>query len=73
MKVPFVRPRLALLLFAAATSASAQTFPTDDPVIRNMWEQGMGSGSQVESLAQVLTDSVGPRLLASPGYYAAVD
>ena len=73
MKVPFVRPGLALLLFTAATSASAQTFPTDDPVIRNMWEQGMGSGSQVETLAQVLTDSVGPRLIASPGYYAAVD
>ena len=73
MNVPFVRPGLALFLFATTTSASAQTFPSDDPVIRNMWEQGMGSGSQVESLAQVLTDSVGPRLIASPGYYAAVD
>ncbi|HCR04378.1 MAG TPA: peptidase M28 [Gemmatimonadetes bacterium] len=75
MKVPFVRPGLALLLFAATNSASAsvQTFPTNDPVIRNMWDQGMGSGSQVERLAQVLTDSIGPRLIASPGYYAAVD
>ena len=72
MKVPFVRPGLALLIFAATTSASAQTFPTNDPVIRNMWDQGMGSGSQVEHLAQVLTDSIGPRLIASPGYYAAI-
>ena len=56
MKVPFVRPGLALLLFAATTSASAQTFPTNDPVIRNMWDQGMGPGSQVERLAQVLTE-----------------
>ena len=57
MKLPLARLGLALLLFAAATPAFGQTFPTDDQVIRNMWNQGMGSGSQVERLAQALTDS----------------
>ncbi|MEZ4415572.1 MAG: M20/M25/M40 family metallo-hydrolase [Gemmatimonadota bacterium] len=52
---------------------AAQTFPTDDPVIRAMWEQGMGAGSQVETLAQALMDSIGPRLMGSPAYDAAGD
>lgn len=33
----------------------------------------MTARSQVYNLAQVLTDSIGPRLTASPGFYSAVD
>src|SRR5687767_2561878 len=68
------RAALALVVAALATAPlSAQTFPTNDRVIRNMWTQGMGSGSQVYRLAQSLLDSIGPRLAGTPGYDAAVD
>jgi hypothetical protein len=52
--------------------ASSQTFPTDDPVIRQMWAEGM-ERSQTERLAQVLMDSIGPRLAGSPQLAAAAD
>ena len=51
---------------------SAQTFRTDDPVIRKMWDEGM-KNSQAAALAQVLMDSIGPRLAGSPGYDAAAN
>jgi len=59
----------ALLL---AAPLNAQTFPTDDAVIRNVWAEGM-ERSQVERLAQVLLDSLGPRLTGTPGSEAASD
>jgi carboxypeptidase Q len=61
------------LAVTTITPVAAQTFPTDDPVVRAMWEQGMGSGSQVHRLAQALLDSVGPRLAGTEGYDNAVD
>ena len=68
---------LALGAFASlgplSATLHAQTFPTDDPVIRQMWQEGMEDGSQVEELSQVLLDSIGPRLMGSPGYDAAAD
>jgi carboxypeptidase Q len=66
---------LALVaLTALGTNAlEAQTFPTDDPVIRQMWQEGMEEGSQVFELSQALLDSIGPRLMGSPGYDAAAD
>ncbi|MBW3534124.1 MAG: M20/M25/M40 family metallo-hydrolase [Gemmatimonadetes bacterium] len=74
MPLRFVVP-IALALAAAplstASAASAQTFPTDDPVIRAIWERGMTDRSQVEPLAQTLLDSIGPRLSGSPGQAAA--
>jgi carboxypeptidase Q len=60
-----------LLLFAAllvVAPVNAQTFPTDDPVIKRMWAEGMADGSQSYRLAQTLMDSVGPRLTGSPGF-----
>lgn len=48
------------------------TFPTDDPVLKRLWTLGMDS-SMTEPLAQVLLDSIGPRLTGSPGYAAASD
>ena len=63
----------ALLLALPLVPVSGQTFPTDDAVIRGIWERGMGDGSMVEPLAQVLMDSIGPRLSGSPGQAAAND
>ncbi len=60
----------ALVLLAA--SASAQHFPTDDPVIREIWAEGM-ERSQTEPLAHRLVDVIGPRLTGSPGLAQAQD
>src|SRR5213083_3536745 len=64
---------LALL---TATTAGAQGFgqpsgfAVDDPVLRRIWAIGNDS-SQLPRLAEVLFDSLGPRLTASPGMTAA--
>jgi carboxypeptidase Q len=50
---------------APTAPLGAQAFPTDDPVIRALWTEGM-ERSQVERLAQVLMDSIGPRLTGTP-------
>ena len=62
---------LATLASAAAPGA-AQSFPTDNAVLRRIWQLGMDS-SQTYQLAQVLLDSIGPRLTGSPGQRAAND
>ncbi len=70
-----LRYRAAVTLLSAALAAPAafaQTFRTDDPVIRRIWSEGMGQ-SQAPRLAQVLMDSIGPRLSGTPNYQAAVD
>lgn len=63
------------LALAAATAAAllalprgplaAQSFPTADPTIKRIWAIGMDS-SHVERLAQILFDSIGPRLTGTP-------
>lgn len=53
-------------------SAHAQTFRTADSVIRKMWQVGMME-SQTERLAQVLIDSIGPRLSGTQGFLSAVE
>jgi hypothetical protein len=65
---------LALLALSAglALPARAQYFPTDDPVIRQIWEQGM-ENSQIHRLGQVLLDSIGPRLTGTPALEAGAD
>jgi hypothetical protein len=55
-----------------AATAAAQSFPTNDPVLRRIWAIGMDS-SQTYSLAQALLDSVGPRLTGTPQQKAGVD
>ena len=74
--------RRTLLLFAllalAGTPVLAQDrfyvpptgFTVNDPVLRRIWALGMDS-SDAPALAQVLMDSIGPRLTASPGMDAA--
>jgi hypothetical protein len=64
--------RVFLIALVATASAEAQTFRTNDPVIRRMWQLGIQQ-SQTEALAQVLMDSIGPRLAGSPGFQSAVD
>jgi len=59
---------LALFAGVGAPALQAQAFPTDDPVIQRMWQEGMEEGSQVFDLAQALLDSIGPRLMGSSAY-----
>ncbi len=63
----------ASVLGGVAAPVAAQTFPTNDPVLRKIWDEGMTDRSQVASLAQVLMDSIGPRLTGSPGHLSAID
>ncbi len=48
-----------------AATVRAQTFTTDDPVIRSIWNEGMDN-SHAYRFAQTLLDSVGPRLTGTP-------
>jgi hypothetical protein len=52
-------------LLAAGSPAAAQEWRSNDPVLQRIWDEGMRN-SQVERLAQALTDSVGPRLTGTP-------
>ena len=63
---------LALPLPLAAQGPFGQRsgFAVENPILRRMWAIGMDS-SQLPRLAQVLLDSLGPRLTASPGMEAA--
>lgn len=54
-----------ILLMLAASTAAAQTLPTDDPMLRKIWDEGMNR-SQTVRLLQALTDSIGPRLTGTP-------
>jgi carboxypeptidase Q len=65
-------PLVVAVMALLAAPVSAQTFPTDDPVIRAIWTVGM-QRSQVEHLAQVLLDSIGPRLTGTPEKQAGHD
>lgn len=72
MRIPTAVIAIAGLTAAASHPGSAQTFPTDDPVIRRIWSEAMDH-SQTYSLAQALLDSIGPRLPGSPANDAAVE
>lgn len=66
---------LSLVLVAAVPregGATGQQFPVDDPIVKAIWKEGM-ERSQVASLAQVLTDVIGPRLPGSPAFDAGRD
>ena len=60
----------AVLLFFACTTAVSETFPSDDPVIRKIWEEGMDS-TRLPALVHGLFDVIGPRLVGSPGMMKA--
>ena len=69
---------LLALGFAAVPAAAQQFGPpasgfvVDNPILRRIYALGMDS-SRAEMLAQVLFDSLGPRLTGSPGMEAAQD
>ncbi|HEY7686640.1 MAG TPA: M28 family peptidase [Gemmatimonadales bacterium] len=69
---------VAFALAVPVFSASGQTFTqpsgftVENPVLRRLWALGMDS-SKAQPLAQVLLDSLGPRLTASPSMEAAQD
>ena len=70
---PQLRPAVVgALLATLAAPAAAQTFPTNDPVLRQIWTLGMDS-SHAYPLAQSLVDSIGPRLTGTPQQAAGID
>jgi len=56
----------------STSGLSAQSFPTEDPIIERIWQLGMEQ-SQAERFAQYLTDYVGPRLHGSSNLVKAQD
>lgn len=63
---------LGVVIAALPVGVSAQSFPTNDPVLRQIWTEAHQNG-QLVPLAQALLDSVGPRLTGSPGHRAGND
>ncbi len=63
---------VCIILAPLSNNGFAQTYPTDDPVIREIWDLGM-ENSMTRELAHELMDVVGPRLYGSPGLTAAED
>ncbi|NUO40211.1 MAG: M20/M25/M40 family metallo-hydrolase [Gemmatimonadaceae bacterium] len=63
---------VTLPLAAPFHGVAAQTFPTDDPILRRIWAIGMDSSRTME-LSSALLDSIGPRLAGSPGQKRAQD
>ncbi len=61
-----------ILSLAAADPVAAQGFRSPDSTFQRLWQAGIEQ-SQLEGLAQVLIDSIGPRLAGSPGFAQAVD
>ena len=65
-------PAAAIAQFPGMQGPPGPAFTVDDPVIRRIYSLGMDS-SQTYRLAQVLLDSIGPRLVGSPAYQSAGD
>jgi hypothetical protein len=75
--LPLARALALVLLLVTARAALAQEIPTlgaptSDPVIKRIYQEGM-QNSQAYRLAQVLMDSIGPRLTGSPANRSAND
>src|SRR3954465_1793663 len=74
MRTPRIRIALVLAAIGATlpAHATAQDNPTGDPVVQRIYEEGMRH-SQAAHFAQVLMDSIGPRLTGSAANRAAND
>lgn len=69
---PVVPNAMARPIPAEQWPAWVRTTPVTDPMLLRIVEEGM-QRSQAGALAQVLTDSIGPRLTGSPGFTSAGD
>jgi hypothetical protein len=69
--VPLVAAAAATA-FVTPSQARAQDNPTGDPVVQHIYDEGMHH-SQAPHYAQVLSDSIGPRLTGSAANRAAND
>jgi hypothetical protein len=63
---------LAFAVIAPVPALIAQDNPTGDSIVQRIYDEGMRR-SQASRLAQVLMDSIGPRLTGSPANRAAND
>src|ERR1700712_4979520 len=72
MRRLFAAVAVTLVLGTPFRGASAQSFPTDDPILKRIWAIGMDSSRTME-LSSALLDSIGPRLAGSPGQKRAQD
>src|SRR4051812_322622 len=63
---------IAAILLPVPGRAFAQDNPTGDPIVQRIYDEGMRR-SQAAKLAQVLMDSIGPRLTGSAANRAAND
>ncbi len=63
---------IIVTIFLVQGPARAQTFPTDDPVIKNIWKEAEDS-SRLPVLAHQLFDVIGPRLVGTPQLKKAHD
>ena len=70
--VPVAQNAQARPIPAEEWPAWVRRTPVTDPTLLRIMEEGM-QRSQAGALAQVLTDSIGPRLTGSPGFTAAGD
>jgi hypothetical protein len=70
MPQPLLRFLLIAVTLAPASRATAQDNPTGDSIVQKIYDEGMHH-SKASSLAQVLMDSIGPRLTGSPANRAA--
>ncbi|HEX7243182.1 MAG TPA: M20/M25/M40 family metallo-hydrolase [Longimicrobiaceae bacterium] len=71
-RVSWIGAAVAAALALAPGAAASQARGGSDAVLQAIWDEGMRN-SQVQPLAQALLDSVGPRLVGSPGILAASD
>ncbi len=62
----FVLGAVGAALLAPLSPAQAQSYGTDDPVLREIWAEG-SENSQVYELARNLMDVIGPRVTGTPG------
>ena len=60
------------LALAVQSLQAAQQLARDDPIIRNIWVEGVEQ-FQASTPSRVLADSIGPRLTGSPTSEAASD
>jgi hypothetical protein len=72
MTIAFRRLTLFAAMALLGSPLRAQTFPTDDPVIKNIWKEAKDS-SQLMTHAHELFDVIGPRLVGSPQMKKAND